>query len=490
MQMDEKVLKPINEVRYLHAENVERYRTIIRYFYNEYENVNYNITTNEIYQMMKEYEIFSDYTLDNCQNDLNSLVSWNNLTAVQDSTKATTIQEFKNKKFRYQISEATIEIEKMMLTLENSHIEGVSLEMNLIERLAKLLLQFPKILESDDEQIYVWYTDVNHNFKRLNDSYKGFLRDISSQKNEELMQTLEFLLFKDQLKNYLNTFIQYLRRYGQIIAEHLNNHKDQSIDKICEVVLNEDLKNPLRKASKEDIYNNVNRKWNIIMNWFVNTEQSSELMKINKLTTEIISKMTRYAQQIHELKHRNANRKQEYIHMASVFAKSKDIIQAHLLSSQCFGVSNMFHLSNLDELETDNTNTKVYELNPTIISIDPRRKIVKNPTIRTKQEDRSLEKMIQQQMIMAEIEKQNANIKDLIIDNKIVFRNLPLIDKATRNTLLIWISKTANDSTIIAKTDFNASFRVKVESDEYVQVQCEDGVFSSLDYVIEFVGGL
>lgn len=37
MKINEKLTKPITEVNYLRAENVDRYRVIIRYFYEQYE---------------------------------------------------------------------------------------------------------------------------------------------------------------------------------------------------------------------------------------------------------------------------------------------------------------------------------------------------------------------------------------------------------------------------------------------------------------------
>lgn len=37
MELYDKLLKPITEVNYLRAENVDRYRIIIRYFYQEHE---------------------------------------------------------------------------------------------------------------------------------------------------------------------------------------------------------------------------------------------------------------------------------------------------------------------------------------------------------------------------------------------------------------------------------------------------------------------
>ena len=65
--------------------------------------------------------------MEQCQNDLQALNEWGNLTAHQDTSKASTIQEFKNKRYRYQLSEYSVAIERMTIELEQMEIEGASL---------------------------------------------------------------------------------------------------------------------------------------------------------------------------------------------------------------------------------------------------------------------------------------------------------------------------------------------------------------------------
>ncbi len=69
-----------------------------------------------------------------------------NLVTIQDTRKVATIEEFKNKKFRYQLSEATVvEIERMVIRVENLFIESSSLEPTLLERLASICARFLRL---------------------------------------------------------------------------------------------------------------------------------------------------------------------------------------------------------------------------------------------------------------------------------------------------------------------------------------------------------
>lgn len=57
------------------------------------------------------------------------------LTTLQDTNNVSTVEEFKHRKFRYQLTEYAVEIERLVIRLENLHIEGASLEPKLIERI-------------------------------------------------------------------------------------------------------------------------------------------------------------------------------------------------------------------------------------------------------------------------------------------------------------------------------------------------------------------
>ena len=57
---------------------------------------------------------FAAYTEEQLSQDLAQLESWGNLTAQQEATRARNIAEFKRKKFRYQCTPYTVEIERMV----------------------------------------------------------------------------------------------------------------------------------------------------------------------------------------------------------------------------------------------------------------------------------------------------------------------------------------------------------------------------------------
>lgn len=112
MHVTDKITKKVLETKYLTADNVERYRSIMRIFYENYEKLKYWLYQEDIYIEMTRDEYFKDYRMEQCQQDLAMLVEWKNLITIQDTRKVASIEEFKNKKFRYQMSEYSVEIER------------------------------------------------------------------------------------------------------------------------------------------------------------------------------------------------------------------------------------------------------------------------------------------------------------------------------------------------------------------------------------------
>lgn len=111
--------EPINETSYLSVPNAPVYRKIMRCFYREYEKMHFQIYKEDIFQLLKQDETFTGYTMEQLMTDLEALVKWKNLTPIQDPGRVYTIADYKNKQYRYTMSEYAVEIERLTVRLEN-----------------------------------------------------------------------------------------------------------------------------------------------------------------------------------------------------------------------------------------------------------------------------------------------------------------------------------------------------------------------------------
>ena len=73
-------LEPIDETSYLSVPNAPVYRQIMRCFYREYEKMNFQLYKEDVLELLKKEEQFSDYTMEQLVLDLDALVKWKNLT--------------------------------------------------------------------------------------------------------------------------------------------------------------------------------------------------------------------------------------------------------------------------------------------------------------------------------------------------------------------------------------------------------------------------
>ncbi|TCO77391.1 TIGR02677 family protein [Marinisporobacter balticus] len=491
MKLDIRVKAQIDEAKYLATENTWRYRAIIRCMYKCYEKMKYWLYKEEIYEILKEYEEFDDYSEDYLKNDLDSLVNWKNLIAVADTTKVRTVDEFKNRAFRYQLSPYTIEIERMLLNLENMTVENnASLERTLVERFRELVEMYDKMTFKENREVYEWWKTLNKSFKELNQNYQDYISRFYSPKTEELMKTTEFLMFKEGFILYLRDFIRGLQINSIMIKNLLKDINDEDIKKVIDQVLAHEKTIPNMDTNiHEDEFIEINRgRFQSIKDWFVTHKGQEPLIEqLIDNTNHIIRKITRFASQIADKRNNSANRKEEYRKISKLFSECKDIDEANKLSSLIFGVLHTHHIKGNENRTTESINSSIYDENPTKVTTKPRirtyrEKIIKNPIIdkRARKEEK-LKRILEKRKMEKEL------MEKFIIHDQIDFAKLPEITQKDRGILLRWLSKGKSVKTSFGKTEFGRAYQViKPKCKEPIRIKCKDGFFTMPHYTIEF----
>lgn len=486
----EKSIKPITETAYLTAENVKRYRAILRCFFIQYERVKYWMDQDEVYEMVIEEYSFEDYTLEQCKQDLASLVQWKNLIAVQDVKHVNTVEAFKNKQFRYQLSEYGVEIERLTVRLEQLHIEGASLEPTLLERLEKEIERMSEIVSKPALDVHGWWNDIQNDFKRLNQNYQDYMRDLSSAKAEELMKSTEFLMYKDKLIDYLRNFVKNLHLHAGAIEFSLINTPKEVFNQLLEKIVEYELSIPRIEGETDSVLIMQNQRGRLesFISWFVSEgNKISEANRLFDMTNETIRKITRYATQISEQFTMGANRKEEYRKIAEMFDKCRSLTEAHKLSAAVFGVEKPMHLKSEYIRETDSINSGVYEEKPVMVEIKPRIRAFHEKSNRSFIQEHQLEKEAVKKAAIEKQKRENLLVESLIQDGKIVFSSLPVIGEETRNILLRWLSKGLENKDLSGKTESGLEYRILKNTNETNCIlHCEDGDFTMPAFEILF----
>lgn len=482
MNVTEKLTKALTEAKYLNADNVDRYRCIMRIFYENYEKLRYWMYQEEVYAEMIQDPYFAEYRMDQCQQDLTALAEWKNLVTIQDTRKVSSIEEFKNKKFRYQMSEYSVEIERLVVRLENLFIEGASLEPTLLERIRHGIEKLPDMVSKSTDEVYMWWNDLNNDFIRLNQNYQDYIRDLNSVKAEEMMRTKEFLVFKDKLVEYLRNFIKGLQRNVGIIEEHLRLLDEDVLERVLDKVNKYELSIPRMdvEVSAEMIEERTRGRYQSIRNWFAaENGQENEAGKLFDATNEIIRRITRYATQLSEKNALGANRREEYRKIAEIFLKCENITEAQKMSAMVFGLERPYHLKGDMARETESMNKSVYEEKADEYLLKPRIRNYREKTGRSSIADASREKEKTRNQMMQQMKEDRIKIERLEQNGRIDFSALPVIEARVREILLKWLSDALEDADFTARTDDGREYRLDMgHADEKCMVRCEDGNFT------------
>ena len=479
MQITPSLLKPVSETKYLSTENCHRYRPILRYFFEQYEKINYWRYKEEVYEELKKNEEFKNYTIEQCKQDLDNLVLWGNLIPVQDTSKVSTVEEFKNKQFRYRLSEYSVEIERMTMRLENLHIEGASLESTLFEKILQAVMKINTLAGEDFKAVGSWWRDLNNDFKRLNQNYQDYMSTFHSLKAEEMMKTTAFLAYKDKLVEYLREFVKELQRVAGAIEKELKKIEPKVVNKVLYKAVDYEMSIP--RLDIQPDYNNLEEnifgKWQNFETWFLEDEKKeSEVIKLFDITNEIIRKITRYAARIIESRTSASNRKEEYRKLAEMFIKSGDIDEAHKLSSLAFGIFRTRHIKGDFLRMTDSIQSGVYDEPPFELEIKPKIRAYREKMQRSPIKNKEAEKKKQYEKYIKQIKEEQEAIEGYIQNNEIDMSALPVIPPHVRTLLLTWISRAgvAADHQIQSDTGHTITL---VHPDDNIRciLRCYDG---------------
>lgn len=469
------ILNQIEEVKYLAQENTIRYRAIMRFFFSKYEEAEYWLYKEEIYNVVKE--IISDYQIEECERDLEFLIQNKSLTKIQDTQNINTLNDFKYQNFRYQMTDNAVIIERMTIELEEMEVKVANLEPRLFERISHTTKQLVDIYDKNEDRIYELWIDLNNDFKSLNEQYQDFLKQFHEAKTEELLKSEAFLAFKSSMINYINNFISSYIKSSSAIKNNLLEITEEKVNYLMDCLVSHQRKAP--KISSQFNYDKLRKvnygKWQSLRKWFISENSLSEGERLLEATQNVIEKMYKYASSLIELHGNMINRKEEYMHICKLFDNLTDIKEANKLSQSIFGVIKTVHYKGNSMIHTDSL-IKSYDVLPIEIPI--------NTTLRNykiKQElspivDKSREKLAILKKKYEEEQIRKSKIRQLIKNGKVELKNEVNLDLEERRYILGLIEKYHGNDSI--ESEFGYQYNITdVNKEERCKIISPDGVF-------------
>ncbi len=501
---DDQLLKPISEVAYLTVANAWRYRAILRYFYQQHERLRHYLVLEEVFQYLRDNPHFQEYSEELLQQDLDQLVTWRNLVPRQDTGRVSSIEEFKKRKFRYQLTPYSIEIERMVLSLENlGDGFGGSLERTLFDRLLQNLLKLTArqqtmasgaetqyaAFQLTGEELNLLWQDVYSDFRKLTENATDYLAHLHSEKVEEKMLTEAFLVYKEALTEYLRNFITSLQRTSFRIESLLEETSPRFVRLLAEALADYELSIPRldERPARERLINSYEEQWQVLKTWFIGDQlRESDLLYLQNATNETIRRLTRFAQRLGESKHNLRSRRLDYLHLAKWFAGMDSLAEAHRLSACVFGVFHTRHYWIEQPKQTERIDIEMWDQPPVTVTIRPKARAYHEKVRPNAVVDHSRQKRETTAVYLAQKEAEQRVLDSLCGQDRIVISELAGVSPFIRKALLTWIGKSMASPDRRAKTETGRVFRLRLAGDQRIRLAAEDGVLEMPDYVLEF----
>jgi len=485
-------LETIRETSYLTAVNASQYRRIMRIFFREYERMRFQLDKDEVMSFLQEYPEFSGYSMDQLKQDLNALVEWKNLTPIQNPKRVYTIADYKNKQFRYSMSEYAVEVERLTVRLENLFIESSSLSPSYFVRIEEALSRVNEIQNESLKNVNEWWYNLQEDFKRLNQNYQDYLREFYSGKADKLLKSMEFILHKDRVITYLQEFIRELQSNANKIEHQLNGILEKDAEVILEQVIKSELEVPhpsseMQHTLESYIRENVYGKWKALTGWFVSTKnRPSESTRVLDITDEVIRKIIQNAALIVQLQNWGISRKSDYGQFISMFLKCQDIYEAHKLSAHIYGIQYIRHYKVNTQRSTDSINSSVYEEKPVEYELTPRTRTYRARIDKSGFDTKTMEKLAQRTMYLKQVERERKMVVKYIQGNQLDISQIKeRVTVHTRETLLRWIAIANTTNSKSGRTEFGQAFTI-IKKDEMCVLKCEDGDLQMPVYIFQF----
>ena len=481
---------PILETTYLSVPTVAIYRTIMRKMFIANEQMRTQLYKEEIYQLIKEDEYFSNYTMDDLKQDLEQLVEWKNLIAIQDPGVVHTIAEYKNKQYRYSMSEIAIEIERLTIRLENLEIETSSLSTGYFQRIEEALNKARLVNNQSLQDINEWWHLLQDDFQNLNNNYKDYLRDFYITDTKTMLKSIDFIMHKERFVQYLQNFIKQMQLKSKKIRNQIEPICNLFDDELLDKIVKSEMDIPHVGKSNQDenvLKESIRNKWISFTRWFLSIDgQKPECERILDITNDIIRSIIENANMIVQMSNYGVSRKDDYKHFIQMFMNCESIEDCHCLSAHVFGAQNIEHYKLERSYDSDDIKMSVYDQELYEVELESHSRMYRERRKKEGVVDRSFDKMMAAQEYEKNVNEKKKLVHKYIKNNKLSVAEIDdVIPSELRISILQWISIANMNVSKSSSTEFGENYHLVQEEGTCV-LHCEDGDITMPKYTLEF----
>lgn len=490
MALEARYFESVPQTKYLSAESYVSYRAIMRIFYQEHQKMHYQLDKQTIMGELRQDRLFSAYTEQELSQDLDQLIRWKNLTVIQDPRKARTVADFQNKQYRYMMSQAALEIERMTITLENLYTHTTGLTSSSFRRIQRALDGIEKLEQMSLKDVGDWWQDLQEDFSRLSQSYQDYLREFYGPSAEKYMKSEDFIVYKRHLITYLEDFVQDLQSSSAQISAQLESISSETTEKLLELVHQSELDIPRPLSEKTDHWQEELRMknegvWQSLVGWFSGSDPTAR--QVMDVTNEVIRRVVQNAAMLVQMQNMGVSNKAELRRIMKLFAATPSLEEAHKLSAMVFGAQQARHYVVNSDWDTERIDKSCYQEAPMEYVLRPRERTYRPSIDRSGFADRSADKKEQRSRILEEAHRLRTEVMGHIRDKKLDFAHLETpVTPEVRTVFLAWLAIANLSPDKKGATEYGQRYTLQSRGKGTCKMACTDGILTLPDCFLEF----
>jgi len=246
--IDDLLMRKVEEVSYLVAENAKLYRPIVRLFHQRYESGETGwLWPAEVASFIRaNHPDYRDYGDDACEAHLRTLEGWGVLVSEHDVNQARTIEEFVRAARRYQISETARLIEEMLVRLSRQEGSRGSLDTSRLARLRDALMELDRLLAGVDPEraghdllraVESAWNGAEDARREIREQASRYLRELDHERMPTAADLVVFLQYKRMLRDYLDEFALGLKDFVERTRDLFDDWAEAGRDVVLAALL-------------------------------------------------------------------------------------------------------------------------------------------------------------------------------------------------------------------------------------------------------------
>ncbi|GCE10822.1 TIGR02677 family protein [Tengunoibacter tsumagoiensis] len=257
------------------SDRVDWYRSIMRIFLQRSREYRYQLTAQDVLDVLRT-EATHEYTLEACRNDLARLVTWGNLSTLYDTSRVTTIADFRSPVLLYQATQEALAIEAFLAEQARIGASEGGLYQGDLPRLWEVLERLDTWLQSERgsytteryQEIAEQWRIAFTTWEKLTNDAAQYLGSMN-RSSQQAFDIDSFLIYKNIVVLYVQSFAQQLVEYSQSIRTLLADWTQSGKQALLVEVVSEAPPPSQTLVEHQELWHeDVERQVSALLHWF------------------------------------------------------------------------------------------------------------------------------------------------------------------------------------------------------------------------------